>query len=89
MLRILKEFFHPQFKCRRIGHHFKKVSVVVRVRSKSTYAVCEDHYATLTKCTRCGRVKNVKLGGCKDSFQSVTMPSDMWDEMDSKGYVII
>lgn len=89
MFRAIKEFFRPKLKCRRVGHHIEKIQIIARVRSKRSYVVCEDRYATLNKCVRCGHIEGIDLGGCKDSFQTVTMPIEMWDEIDSKGYVII
>lgn len=82
IIRVWKEFWTPSLKCSRLDCVFE-----LKTRRIRTYQM-EDYEQTIKICKRCSLFQEVKreyLAG----YTSVSMPSDMWDEIRKNGYVVI
>lgn len=86
-MRWIKELFNPSLKCKRLGHNFDVVKIVIRRRSKVPGFICKDYFAEQKVCKRCGTKTPPQNEEYKDYWTSVTMPMSMWEEMDRKGYL--
>ena len=77
----------PKERCKFFGH--KMTTRNLRVRKKGGFmAVVTDYKAKKTFCTRCRKGIN-EIHDLEEfrSFNSCSMPSDMWDEIREKGWV--
>ena len=90
-MRIVKEFFNPKLKCKRLGH-LKKVETK-KIRKECEWwrrAIAEDYSCKINICERCGKVLSVPydlkyLG----YWTSITMSSERMREMEENGYIFI
>ena len=91
VMRRFKELFNSRLKCERIGHDFETQKLTIRKRAGLEHyrAIVVDYEATQEVCKRCGERCELKEGKEKDWFTSCSMPSDMWDKMDEKGYLVL
>ncbi len=89
MLRAIREFWNPSLKCKRLGHTSKPTTVKIRKKSHGRVVV-KDYKAMLNICDRCGK-KHGEPFNLKqiDWFTSCSMPSRMWEEIKSNGYLIL
>ena len=88
-MRVLKEIFKPQVKCARVGHKTKTITRKIRRCGKGLRDVVTDYYAEFDKCSRCGNLSEPRNEEYYESYQSCSMPKDMWDKMRESGFIII
>lgn len=89
MIRSIKEYFNPSLKCDRIGHELRSQMAVIRKRSNMFRAVVADYSCNLQVCHRCGKiVGQPEKEEFLESFNSCSMPNEMWDEINKNGYLV-
>ncbi len=87
-MRWWKELRDPALKCERVGHKYKDSTRRIRREVHEHRIVCRDYEQQIRTCSRCGH--RMILGEKEvDWYTGVTMPQSMWDEIRSKGYVVI
>jgi len=89
-LRWIKEFVSPKIKCKRLGH--KSIYRKLKIRNKTSYfysCAAADWYYYFEECPRCGKEldKEPTFREHIDDYSSCSMPTSMWDDIRSKGYV--
>lgn len=81
-MRIFKELFNPKLKCERIGHNPKEVNRKIRTGMN-------DYQQVAIVCRRCREmVKEISREHLM-TWTSVSMPTDLWDEIRDKGYIVV
>ena len=75
--------------CVKKGHDYVNRKIVIRRKTNSCGAICEDYYAEILVCRYCGHKGDVINEKYKTYYTSVTMSEKLWDIMREKGYVII
>lgn len=72
--------------CKKYGH--KKSTFTYKAYVECDIAAAQRAEITITECSRCGKQfkKDIKKGAYIDSL---TMPSEMWDELRRCGDVMI
>ena len=89
MMRVIKEFFKPSLKCRRVGHEIVLSTKRIRRKSNRWHEVVADFDASFTFCKRCGHETKLLKEEKVDSFASCSMPDYMWKAMEKDGFLEI
>ena len=89
-MRFVKELFNPAKKCERLGHTPNEHKIRIRKNSKDWRMTVTDFSARIEICDRCNKhlSEPFKLEEI-DSYNSCSMPSEMWNKMREKGYLIM
>ena len=88
VLCLIKAFILPHL-CKKYGHKLKDRFVTIRKRSSGFRQVCTDYEANIPTCVRCGACESPEIIKPLDSYNSVSMPTEWWREMDRDGYIIL
>lgn len=89
IFRFFRELFNPSLKCARLSHHIVPEKIRIRKRSSEWREVVADYEAFENRCRRCGMNFGVAMGEKLDGYSGCSMPQDMWDKMDAKGYIVM
>lgn len=89
MIRFIKELFNPALKCIRRGHLFKSKAIRIRKRSNELREIVADYNAVSSCCIRCDFRKPIEVLDKIEGYNRVGMSNERWDELDSKGFLII
>ena len=88
-MRIIKEFFNPKLKCKRVGHRMVNKPATIRRSSQSYGSICDDFYADIPVCSCCGKTDDPINEKYKTHWTSVTMPDSMWDDIRNNGFLVL
>lgn len=76
--------------CNKYGHVFKLVRHNIMMEGGSYRSICTDYIADIPTCKRwgCNFKKDPIIIQEVNSYTSVSMSSERWDELKKNGYII-
>jgi hypothetical protein len=86
---IISNCFLYPYLCKKYGHKYYDRSATIRKDSNSYRVICEDYECIIPTCKRCGHTKKPKKLKSINWYNSVSMPSYMWETMRKKGFIEI
>jgi hypothetical protein len=90
LLIAIKEFFNKSLKCQRLGHIPETKKVKIRREANSLNCIMKDYKAEIDYCQRCrAQISEPKNEIPYNWYNSVSMSSYRWEELKTKGYLII
>ena len=88
-MRFWRELWHPEQKCERLGHKLTTVTKRIRRESFKGREVVADYDAEFEVCSRCSYRSEPRNEEKVDWYGGCSLPTSMWDEMKTKGYIEI